>query len=197
MTNRTCSFPECNRAHHSRGYCKAHYKQVAKGATPHQLHARLSARTPRADLFWAKVIKAEGCWEWSGGHVPEGYGRFNDGNGTTGAHRYSWSLANGPIPPKTDIDHICHNRGCVRPDHLRATTRKQNIENRSGLYKSNKTGVHGVRWDERRRKYIAQVRHNGKYELNRGFTTLDEAASAVVEARLKLFTHNDADRVKA
>ncbi len=42
------------------------------------------------------------------------------------AHRFSYELANGPIPEGLQIDHLCRNRGCVRPDHMEAVTPRVN-----------------------------------------------------------------------
>jgi hypothetical protein len=33
----------------------------------------------------------------------------------------------GPIPEGYHVDHLCRNRGCVRPDHLEAIPRKENV----------------------------------------------------------------------
>jgi hypothetical protein len=46
---------------------------------------------------------------------------------TTGAHRVSWELLNGPVPTGLVVDHICSNRACVAPDHLRVITQQENI----------------------------------------------------------------------
>lgn len=75
------------------------------------------------ERFWAKVQRGGGCWLWTGATAATGYGMFD---GRT-AHRTSYQLTVGPIEPGLVIDHLCRVRNCVRPDHLEAVGRGENV----------------------------------------------------------------------
>lgn len=47
--------------------------------------------------------------------------------GSIFAHRFSYIIHKGEIPPKLVIDHLCRNTLCVNPDHLEAVTHKENL----------------------------------------------------------------------
>jgi hypothetical protein len=81
-----------------------------------------------AERFWSHVQKTAGCWTWKGATRSGGYGVFRDGTRSVSAHRFAWEMEYGPIPHETGADgtpipwlisHMCGNRRCVRPDHLR------------------------------------------------------------------------------
>lgn len=102
----------------------------------------------RAAAFWDKVCKTDSCWEWMACRFPLGYGlAWWDGRNRL-AHVVSYELSFGPVPEGLELDHLCRNRSCVRPDHLEPVTHKTNV--RRGLLFKNATHCpHGHPYDEK------------------------------------------------
>jgi hypothetical protein len=140
------------------------------------------------DRFWSKVNKDGDCWLWTGYIGSNGYGRYHYNGKQRPAHRAAFEITNGPVAPELFIDHLCHNPLCVRPDHLRAATPKQNQENRSGAQVNSKSGVRGVFPDKKSGKWQARVRSNGKVYWSAYFDDLKEAEAAVIAKRREAFT---------
>lgn len=88
-------------------------------------------RSPE-ERFWAKVDKSGDCWLWTGQRVRNGYGHFfiERGRSSVKAHRFSYELANGPVPARLLVLHRCDNPPCVRPDHLYAGTPQDNMDDK-------------------------------------------------------------------
>lgn len=76
--------------------------------------------------FWAKVKKSRACWLWTGG-ISKGYGLTTWQGRTISAHRLAYAALVGRIPPGKELDHICRNRACVRPEHLRIASHYDNV----------------------------------------------------------------------
>lgn len=110
------------------------------------------------------------------------------------SHRWSYERFVAPIPEGMLIDHMCHNKGCVNPGHLRLATNKQNLENPRGAYSTSKSGVLGVHWHKQCKKWVVRVGHNGRVLYGGLFTELADADAAAVAMRNRLFTHNDLDK---
>lgn len=148
----------------------------------------------RETLFWSKAERIGDCLAWTAAKSEKGYGKFGIGRRSYRAHRVAYELTHGAIPEGIQIDHTCHNPSCILPDHLRATTHKQNQENRAGAARTNISGVRGVHWHSQSRRWRASITHNGKNIYLGMFGTIEEAEPIVLAKRLELFTHNDADR---
>ena len=67
-----------------------------------------------------------GCTLWLGAKSMGGYGMLRVGGAGKYAHRLSWETSRGPIPDGLVLDHICRNRACINPDHLRVVTMREN-----------------------------------------------------------------------
>lgn len=74
-----------------------------------QLPTRLRAKIHIAD---------DGCWLWTAGLLPNGYGLACWQGRQTTAHRVVWLALGNPTPEH--LHHTCEHKRCVNPDHLEA-----------------------------------------------------------------------------
>ena len=190
---RACDIDGCKNQASCRDWCSTHYTRWRKYGDPHFLKL-----PPVEQRLLARVDKAVGgCWIWTGTVTDFGYGSISVKNKMLKVHRVSYELFVGPIPAGAEIDHLCHNPGCVNPEHLRPVTRKQNRENHRGSAQSNsRSGIRGVSWARRQKKWHARVGHNHiQYHLG-FFDSIEAAERAVLAKRIELHTHNDLDRIE-
>ena len=82
------------------------------------------------ERFWGKVDRRDedGCWLWTGYRHPQGYGKFRLDGRPHNAHRVAYELSVGPVQEGLELDHLCRNRACVRPDHLEPVTHRENMQ---------------------------------------------------------------------
>lgn len=139
--------------------------------------------------FAAKVGPADenGCTPWIA-YTQYGYGRLMMTSEDAPprpvlAHRIAYTIANGPIPDGALIDHVCHNRGCVNPEHLRLADFSTNGTNRSGPQQNSTTGIRGVFFNPARGKWFAQPQIHGRLYWLGCFTDPREAEAVVVAWR--------------
>lgn len=98
---------------------------------------------PRRERITAKIMSRveivdtgheTPCWLWtgptSGNGRGGGYARMTLDGQTVAVHLVMWANEHGFIPGKKQIDHLCRQRLCVRPDHGELVTHKQNQKRR-------------------------------------------------------------------
>lgn len=72
------------------------------------------------------------CLEWHS-VINGGYGMLRVGSKLDGtrrlrsAHLLAYEHFVGPVPEGMEVDHLCRNKRCVRPDHLEAVTHAENM----------------------------------------------------------------------
>lgn len=87
-------------------------------------------------------IVPSGCWEWTGATNGYGYGTMSLRGRRYYIHRLAYQLAEGAIPPKHVVDHMCENTLCFNPVHLDAVTHQENIR-RASKVGAKRRCVHG------------------------------------------------------
>lgn len=111
-----------------------------------KMHAARVAKIPPVEVrFWAKVNKngpihqtLGQCWEWTARIDGEGRGRFGYENRNALAYRVGLILEGREVPADMDVDHMCRNRKCVRPEHLRVVDeRTSSLENNDSPFALN------------------------------------------------------------
>lgn len=91
--------------------------------TPEQI-ARWFHESP--NRLWSRVDRGPECWVWTGPRR-RGYGLITLGGTTRSVHRVVWTMTHGEIPDGLEVLHRCDNPPCVRPDHLRLGTHRENM----------------------------------------------------------------------
>ena len=100
-------------------------------------------------------------------------------------HRLVWIYHNGDIPNGMIVDHVDGNSLNNQIENLRLATQSQNQHNRK-IPLTNTSGVKGVFWYKRNKKWAAQITINNKIKFIGRFDTIEEAEAAVIAARNNL-----------
>ena len=103
------------------------------------------------------------------------------------AQRLAWLYVHG-VWPKDQIDHINHVKTDNRISNLREVTGQENQKNRRAN-KNNATGIIGVTWHKRDKRWQAQATVNNKMIHLGQFTDFFEAVCARMSSNNKYGFH--------
>ena len=86
-------------------------------------------RKPWGSDFWScvKGSDEDTCWEWRFGTMNSGYGKVWYKGKVCATHRVAYELAFGTISNGLHVLHLCDNKLCCNPKHLRLGTDKDNM----------------------------------------------------------------------
>lgn len=107
------------------------------------------------------------------------------------AHRLAWVYVHGVWPVM--IDHINGDKSDNRIANLRSVTRRENLKN-SALRPSNTSGVSGVSWLKRRKRWQARIMVDN-LQISLGvFHDFNDAVAARLEAEKRYGFHRNHGR---
>lgn len=193
-----CVVPGCNAKHYSNGYCNRHNKQMKQyGQIVRTMY------DPNSFEFKDNICLI-GIFKRSNEDVVKAIIDFSDydlvkdrkwflkkgnsGDYVVSGHRGSYVTLSRLITGAKEgeeVDHKKHNLLDNRRSKLRVCTKSQNQCN-SLLRKDNMSGVKGVFWHTKEKKWRAEIQKNSvRFPLGR-FNSLEEAKEAVNKARIEL-----------
>lgn len=85
-------------------------------------------RTPSERFEALSKTGPDGCVDWAGARLINGYGQFRVGGKTVYAHRFALERTGRPVPEGMHTDHLCGRRCCVNPAHLEIVTPQENVQ---------------------------------------------------------------------
>src|SRR6185312_2134418 len=131
------------------------------------------------------------CYYYTGGITGNGYGNWplkvRGKWKNTLAHRLIFQLFHGPIPERMLVDHKCHNRHCINPEHLRLATSAENCQHR--VKRSVTSSFKGVSFSKAKRLkkcWRASIK-KGEIEYQAHFDSELEAAKQYNKWAAELF----------
>ena len=128
--------------------------------TQQKLKELLDYNPNTGDFVWRVSLNSRSSINSTAGSCSNGYRVIRINRKNYHAHRLAWLYTHGQFP-QNQLDHINRIRNDNRIDNLREVTNAQNHQNRN-LGSNNASGICGVNWHKRDKKWRAYIKLNGK-----------------------------------
>lgn len=164
---------------------------MAKADLTAQRLRELLSYDPDTGIFYWRVNRRGRAKAGSKAGTPhsDGYWEIGVDGKAYRAHRLAWLYVHG-YTPKEMLDHINRNRLDNRIENLRKSENYLNMRN-AGPYKQNSSGVRGVSWSDKSKRWVAAIMDRGRNFHLGSYKSIEEAAAARYAAECVLFTKNE------
>lgn len=147
---------------------------------------QLLSYNPETGIFTWKVSRGRRANNSIAGAINgRGYICIKIQSETYQAHRLAWLIVHG-VWPNGDIDHINGLKIDNKITNLRDVTRSVNKQNTKKAYAGSSSGLLGVSWFKRTRKWQAQIYVNGGTKSLGLYANKEDAHQAYLLAKRRL-----------
>ena len=155
--------------------------QVDRKLTQARLKGLLHYEPKTGLLTWRKLHSGVKYAGVEAGHrAIDGYRKIKTGGKVYAAHRLAWFYMEGYFP-ENQIDHIDRVRDNNRWNNLRVVSGQCQMRNRK-VNSNNKSGIKGVMWRERDKRWVVTIRFNNKTKHLGHYKDFDSAVCARLAA---------------
>jgi len=193
-----CVVPGCNAKHCSNGYCNRHNKQMKQYGQIVRTMYDPNSFEFKDNICLIGIFKRDGGEPVYAVIDASDYDLAKDKKWFLKQHEHGHYVASGSgsnyislsrlimnAKPGEEVDHQHHDRLDHRKSNLRVCTKSQNQCN-SRVRSDNKTGIKGVYWHKKTKKWKVELQKNRmRYPIGE-FKDFEQAKAAAQKARIEL-----------